>query len=497
MRRIFAVIGIGIGVMVLGMVWSIANMALASIQKDLETSVHHLQWMMNCFGIFISAPLLLMGKLGDAYGRKPFYQTGLIIVVIASIFAADAHHIGTLIACMAFFGLAGSMILPLSQALLVIQFPVEDKPKAVAIWAIFVSLSLAIGPIVGGLLIHYLGWRWIYWYNIPFALLAFLLVTLFVERQKKFTKESCDWSSVIFLSVFIACLIIPIMQGAIWGWDSLLTLGFFALSLLSIITLIVRERKAKAALFRPDLFLNRGFVFSAIPNGCTIGFLWIFFFIIPLYVQNVLGFTALETGTLFLFATIPLFFFSKLVAKAYNRIGAKPFLTIGYLCFIISFILLTQMTPQGWPLYLVTVLFGFGWLFTWGPAISCALSTLPVDQAGIAAGMFNTVQEVSAVTFLSVGGVFFHHAQKEVLLPNIRVLKKAFENKTHDQINSLISNPVEVAREYGGDATIIPWLKNAFLSGFHEIFWFVFVAALFALLFTFLLPKHKAQKNRS
>lgn len=91
-KHFLAVLGIGMGIMVLAMLWSIANMALASIQKALETSVHHLQWMMNCFGIFISAPNLAMGKLGDMYGRKPFYQLGLLTMIFASIFASTANH---------------------------------------------------------------------------------------------------------------------------------------------------------------------------------------------------------------------------------------------------------------------------------------------------------------------------------------------------------------------------------------------------------------------
>lgn len=114
------------------MLWAIVNMALASIQKDLSASILHLQWIINSFGIFLVAPLLAMGKLGDAYGRKPFYMLGLFLAILASFFAGNTDHLGVLICCMCLYGLAGSMILPLSQALLVHQFPESEKQKAVA-----------------------------------------------------------------------------------------------------------------------------------------------------------------------------------------------------------------------------------------------------------------------------------------------------------------------------------------------------------------------------
>ena len=132
-KRVLAVTGIGFGLIVLGMIWSLVNTALASIQKDLSASVLQLQWMMNCFGIFLCVPLLTMGKLGDAYGRKRLYLFGLAIALLAAILGGFATRIEYLIACMGLFGLAGSMILPLSQALLVHQYPEEEKEKAVAL----------------------------------------------------------------------------------------------------------------------------------------------------------------------------------------------------------------------------------------------------------------------------------------------------------------------------------------------------------------------------
>ena len=128
-KRTLAVAGIGLGMTILGMFFSIVNTALASIQKDISATVLQLQWMMNCFGIFLCVPLLTMGKLGDAYGRRQLFLCGLAVALLASVIAGLATHIGVLIACMGLFGLCGSVILPLSQALIIHQFPENERGK--------------------------------------------------------------------------------------------------------------------------------------------------------------------------------------------------------------------------------------------------------------------------------------------------------------------------------------------------------------------------------
>ena len=323
-RKIFAIAGIGLGVIVLGMIWSLVNTALASIQKNLFASVLQLQWMMNCFGIFICVPLLTMGKLGDAYGRKKLFLCGLGVALLASAIGGFATRIEFLIACMGLFGLAGSMILPLSQALLVHQFPEHQKGKAIALWSIFASLSLACGPIVGGLILNWLNWHWIYWIDIPLIAVAIAMVYFFVDKEKEFDRPHCDWIGVGLLALIVGSLIMGIMQGPNWGWSSPIILTLFAIWLISLVLFILLERKTKTPLFRPDLFSNRSFLFSAIPNGCTIGFLWVSVFTIPLYLQNMLRFSPLETGFCLLLITLPVFFFSVTVSKWQQKWGAKP-----------------------------------------------------------------------------------------------------------------------------------------------------------------------------
>lgn len=489
-KKFFAVAGIGLGLVVLGMIWSLVNTALASIQKDLFASVLQLQWMMNCFGICLCVPLLTMGKLGDAYGRKKLYLWGLAIALLASGIGGFATRIELLIPCMGLFGLAGSMILPLSQALLVHQFPEHQKGKAIAIWSIFASLSLACGPIVSGLILNWLTWHWIYWIDIPLVAVAIAIVYFFVDKETELHKPHCDWIGVGLLALIVGSLIMGIMQGSTWGWTSPFILALFALFLVSLTVFVLLERTTKMPLFRPDLFSNRSFLFSAIPNGCTIGFLWVSVFTIPLYLQNILRFSPLETGFCLLLITLPVFFFSVTVGKWYHKWGAKPLMLTGYALFLIGFLLQAFITPNYWTLGIGCLAIGLGWVLTWGPSISSSLSSIPHRLAGIASGMFTTLQELGAILSLALAGVFFQTAQQKNLQPHIDLIRSSL-NAPETSLDSLLSNPAAIEQLLGPDSSILPWINNAFTAGYEATFQFLLGSCVIALLITNLLPKHK------
>lgn len=407
-KRLLSLIGIGVGIFALCMLWSTTNMALASIQTELSATVLELQWGMNTYGIFMCVPLVIVGKLGDGYGRKPLFLLGLVLAVISSLLAGFAHNIDLWIVAMSIFGLAGSIILPLSQALIVHQFPESRKGLAVSLWSILSSLSLAVGPLVGGSILLLWGWRWIYFINVAPIALAALLVFFLVAKETDLHKPECDWSGVGLLALFVASLVIAIVQGPVWGWSSPITIGLFLLALLTLTVFIFFERKSAHPLFRPDLFLQRSFLCSAVPNGCMIGFIWVAFFLIPLHLQQVKHYSAFETGLILLLITMPVALLSHSVSKWYTKIGAKPLLLIGFALLMISALLQATFTDVSFlSLSLACLTLGVGWALTWGPSITTALTSLSHRLAGIASGMFVTLQELGAVITLAIGGAIF------------------------------------------------------------------------------------------
>lgn len=489
--RALGVAGIGLGVVVLGMTWSVVNTALAVIQREMGAGVGDLQWMMNAFGIGICVPLLVMGKVGDAWGRKWLFVGGLLGALVAAAMGGFAQSMGWLIAAMAVFGLAGSVILPMSQALLVHQFPEGEKGKAVGLWSIFASLSLAAGPLVGGAILEMWGWRWIYLMNVPVVLVAIPLVGFFVVRDEGGERVHCDWGGVLLLAVVVVSLVVGIMQAP--NWDTGVILGLFAVALFGLCAFVGVELRTSRPLFRPDLFLQRSFIFSAVPNGCMMGFIWVSFFLIPLYLQNMRGFTPLETGATLLLVTLPVAVLSVPVGRWFDRSGAKRLLFWGFSFLILSaFIqILFAGSKAFWPIGVGCFALGMGWVLVWGPSISCALSALPHRLAGIASGMFTTIQELGAIVSLAIAGVFFRETQEHLLEPQMEQIEGVLNKCPADQMQLLLSNPAAIEGQVGINSPILPWLRDAFLGGYQAAFWFLLALSIFALLMSLFLKEKK------
>ena len=395
------IFGILLGMAVLATGWSSINMSLSEIQVDLGASVLQLQWMMNMYGICICIPLLTVGKLGDAYGRKKFYALGLLGLSFACFGASIAQTPQWIILSMALFGLSAAPILTLSQALIVHQYPESHKGKAVALWATCTSLALAAGPLVGGIILRYLHWRWIFLINAILSLISLFFVTRYVKKEVAHSAH-CDWSGVLLLAFIVGSLVTAIMQGPTWGWGSWRVLLLFAFAILALLLLITMEKKSREPMFSPTLFSHKGFLFPSLCNGCLIGFVWSVFFFIPLYLQNKQGYSPLETGITMLFITLPVALFSVLVNKLYQKVGAKPLLIAGF-----SLLFLSVFFQFSLPIQLSCLLMGFGWVLTFGPSASRALMTLPHEMAGMASGMFMTLQEIGGVMGLALSGVVF------------------------------------------------------------------------------------------
>ncbi len=476
--RSLAVTGILLGMSVLAVGWSSINMSLASIQTDLPASMFQVQWMMNAYGIFICIPLLAVGKLGDAYGRKKFYMAGLAGLGAACLGGALAPSPGWLIASMGLFGVSGASVLTLSQALTVHQFPESQKGRAIAIWATFTSVALAAGPLVGGTILSFLDWRWIFWLEVPISLIALLLVASFVKKEELRSVE-CGWGGVALFALIIGSLVAGIMQGPNWGWGSWKVISLFALSAIASWGFIAVERKSEKPLFRPDLFSHPNFLFASICNGCLIGFIWSLFFFLPIFLQNERGISSFETGATMLLITLPVAFLSVSVNKLYEKVGAKPLLAAGYFLLAVSVILQMRI-----PIQASCLLMGFGWVLTWGPSAARALSTLPHRMAGMASGMFMTMQEIGGVIGLAASGVVFRMGSGRKLASRMEEIESLFGERTQ----ALLSNP-KAAAALAPDSPILAWLQEAFRAGYSDMLWWVAALMLAALGCSLLLPK--------
>lgn len=210
--------------------WSIVNNALPSIQRNLGATIGELQWIINAFGLGMAATMVTFGRFADAYGRRLFFFIGLIICALSSIGAALSPSAGWLITFRTFQGLSNAMVITTSQALITHVFPEEQHGKAMGIWTAIVGIGLALGPVLGGIIIAIASWHWIFYFNIPFLLISYLIVKATVEESKNEGQSTkIDLPGLFLLVGGIRAFIMAIIQGPDWGWNSPVTLALFCL----------------------------------------------------------------------------------------------------------------------------------------------------------------------------------------------------------------------------------------------------------------------------
>ena len=392
---------------IVGLDNTIVNVALPSIQRDLHASVSGLQWTVDAYTLVLASFLMLAGSTADRFGRRRIFQTGLAMFTLGSLLCSLAPSLGWLVAFRMLQAIGGSMLNPVAMSIIVNTFtdPAE-RARAIGIWGGTIGVSLALGPVVGGVLLATVGWRGIFWVNIPVGVAAIALTALFVPESRAPRARRVDLVGQVLVVVILASLIYAIIEGPSSGWGSAKILGFFALAGAALAVLVGYEPR------RTEPLLDLRFFRSAPFSGATViaigalaafgGFL----FLNTLYLQDVRGFSALHAGLL----TLPLAAATALFAPISGRIiGSRgprlPLLIAGVAMTAGGALLtgLTNGTSVGW-LLLPYVIFGVGFGMVNAPITNTAISGMPRDQAGVAAAIASTSRQIGQTLGVAVVG---------------------------------------------------------------------------------------------
>lgn len=306
-KQIISIIGICSGCIVMGLVFTMVNTAIPSIQKAIHMSIHSMQWMMIAFGMVNCALLVTSGRVADIFGRKKIFLIGLFASGSGMLFAGLSKGSFGLILSMALAGLGNAILLPVSQAMLVSEFPESRRSHAISIWATAVASALALGPLLGGVIVDKLSWQWVFWINVPVVLVSFLIIYLFSKESKnKDDPPHIDYKGMIYIALGLSAFV-------------LITTEFSDLSNTIIVLLITlffgcafllwkNGKTNPYPILQQNLIRNRVFLFSSLASACLIFYLWSIFFLLPIYLQKVRNFSSLDTGLLMLGITVPVAF---------------------------------------------------------------------------------------------------------------------------------------------------------------------------------------------
>ncbi|MBE1497013.1 EmrB/QacA subfamily drug resistance transporter [Amycolatopsis lexingtonensis] len=392
---------------IVGLDNTIVNLALPSIRHELGASVASLQWTIDAYTLVLASLLMLSGSTADRIGRRRTFQTGLALFSLGSLLCGVAPNVGTLIAFRALQAIGGSMLNPVALSIVTNVFTEpRERARAIGVWAGVVGLSMAVGPVVGGALVGWAGWRSIFWINVPVGVAAIVLTALFVPESRSPHPRRLDPVGQVLVIVLLASLTYAIIEGRGAGWTSPEIIGCFAVAALALALLLPYERRRVDPLLELRFF--RSVPFSGATLTAVTGFAALsgFLFLNTLYLQDTRGFSALHAGLL----TLPMAAVTAVCAPLSGRVVAArgprlPLLVAGA-GIAASGVVLAGIGPAT-PipvLVLGYVCFGAGFGMLNAPITNAAVSGMPRERAGLAAAVASTSRQVGASLGVAVIG---------------------------------------------------------------------------------------------
>ncbi|HEY5952972.1 MAG TPA: MFS transporter [Terrimicrobiaceae bacterium] len=502
-RTRLALAGLSLSAFVAYLDFAIVNTALPSMQRELTLTFVQLQWVMNIFVLALCIFMVNMGRFGDMFGRRLLLYIGLTCFAAASLLAGLAPNGQTLIAARAFQGVAITMIVPSSVALVSQTVSPSERGRAIGIWTSVTGVGLAIGPVVGGLLTSALSWRWIFFVNIPIVVIAFSLCFVSVRDAVKSNHEMrVDWAGFFLMIVGIGSLICAVVQGPEWGWASRPTLALALTAVVSLGLLLVVESKVKSPILDLGLLANRGFLAGAFANFTLMGFAYSAFFLMPLYLRGIVGQEPYAIGFLMLPITVLIVIVAPIAGRMVDTKGAKLPVLLGLLSLAVSALIQSTLRDDS---SLVHILLGFvfvglGWGLVLSSAAFSAISSLPPTLSGTASGALWTFQNLGGSIGLAMTGTIFRHAERTSLMTGLGASDIHLTPEQQDLIKSLLGDSNE-ARQILGEfpsslaESIWPLFRNAFMQGYSWSFLFLLGLSLAAFLVVAVLMKNIARKE--
>ena len=398
------------GLFVLMLDSTVVALALPAIRDELGVSAAGLQWVMNGYLLVIAAVVVTGGRLGDMFGRRTVFTIGLVIFAAGSVLSGAAWSEGVIIAGRVVQGIGAAAMLPLSLSIVCDVFPKERQARALGIWAAISALALAIGPLVGGLLVD-LDWRLIFWINVPvLALGAAVMLAVVPETRDETATHRLDIAGLVVLALGLTAIVLPLIESASWGLGSVRTLGILALGVALLCAFWVVEHRVSQPIVEFPLFRNGPYFGASAAAFALVGAYWSVMFFQPTYLQDSLAYSATATGLLILPVTVPMVVISPLAGRLIARFGARPLMTVGMLFGLVGVLFLTQIDKDsGYGLVLPGyLLFGVALGLVYAPMSSAAMAAMPPEKTGIASGVLAMDRVLAGAVGLALTGAIFH-----------------------------------------------------------------------------------------
>jgi MFS transporter, DHA2 family, multidrug resistance protein len=429
---------------------TIVNVAVPTLQRDLDASTTQLQWVVDAYILVFAGLLLTMGSLADRFGRRGALAIGLAIMGTGSILSAFANDADQLIATRALMGAGGAMIMPATLSIITNVFTDRrERAQAIAIWSATAGAAVAIGPVTGGWLLEHFWWGSVFLVNVPVVVVALVLGQLFVPTSRDPAAPPIDVPGALLSIAGLVVLVWAIIEGP-GGWTDPEILGAFALSAVLLGTFILWERRTRFPMLDVSFFRNPRF--SAASGAITLTFFAMFgsLFLLTQFLQSILGYTPLEAGIRLLPMAAVMIVVSPLSAKVVERIGSKIVVASGLSTAAIGLIMASRLTAgASYPEVLASlVVLAAGMALVMPPATESIMGSLPPAKAGVGSAVNDTTRQVGGALGVAVLGSVMSSTYGPRVSDAISGLPLSSEQATaiHDQVGAAI----RAAGEIGG-----------------------------------------------
>src|SRR3954447_9590379 len=387
---------------------TVVNVALPSIQRDVGFSEQSLSWVLNAYTLVFGGFLLLGGRLADRRGRRLLFMAGIAVFSGASLICGVSQSEGMLLVARGLQGLGGAMVSPAALSLILTTFAEgPERNRALAVWGAIAGAGGAVGLLLGGVIVEALSWRWVFFVNVPIGAVVLALAPRIIpeSRSESVSKGGYDIEGAVAITLGTIALVFTLIKADSWGWTSGRTVAGFAIAVVLIAAFIQIERRHRDPLVPLRIFSNRSLAAADATFLLVAAALFGVFFFCTLYLQQVLGYSALKTGVAYLPLSLTLIGASALASRLVDRFTPKPVLVAGLLVSTTGFLLLTRVTGHSdYASHVLPamIVLGPGLGLSFVPVTIAATNGVASGDAGLASGLLNTTQQVGGSLGLAI-----------------------------------------------------------------------------------------------